>query len=188
MPGDLTPVLRRQSLQTLQIPVFPVGHRSGFGLFLPSVDSFGEDKTTPQWHVDPPLVDQHMGYDFMLMPLVYRQSRSFPLPNDQVGEEECRGFLPWGTFRRWLIELGGRENGGPDSIWVEYTDGGSINYRGSAEGVYLDVHSGWENVLAAFREMLRCCADCSLFDLQSGDFHDVESFQAFAGQNGKQLK
>jgi hypothetical protein len=119
----------------------------------------------------------------MLLPLSRRPSRTFPLPSAEVDEEEFKGDLPWSSFRSWLINLGGRENGEPNSIWVDYSDGGSINYRGSTESVYLDVHSGWEHVLTAFREMSRCCAHCSLFDLQSGDFHDVESFQAFADQN-----
>lgn len=124
-----------------------------------------------------------MGYDFMFMPLSGRPERSYPLPVSEVDEAACKGDLPWSSFRSWLMTLGGRENGDADSIWVEYSDGGSINYRGSSESVYLDVHSDWSNVLTAFREITRCCTNCSLFDLQSGDLHDLTSFQVFMDQN-----
>jgi hypothetical protein len=124
-----------------------------------------------------------MGYDFMFMRLNRRESRQFPLPCDSVTEADGEGLLAWGSLRSWLIERGGRENGGVDSIWVDYDDGGSINFRGDETSVYLDVHARWRNVLEAYQVITRHEADCAIFDLQSGEYHDEASFRVLMRQN-----
>lgn len=119
-----------------------------------------------------------MGYDFMFLRLNDREVRHFPLQSDALIEADCEGPLPWPVLRSWLISRGGRENGHIDSIWVDYKDGGSINFRGKADSVYLDVHSDWANVLESFRFLIGHERDCGIFDPQSGEFHDETSFRA----------
>lgn len=124
-----------------------------------------------------------MGYDFMFMRLNGKSGREFPLACDVLTDPDGEGPLPWPALRTWLVSRGGRENGGVDSLWVDCDDGGSINFRGDADSVYLDVHSHWKNVLEAYRELARHEPNCAIFDPQSGEYHDEASFRALLLQN-----
>ena len=118
-----------------------------------------------------------MGHDFMFMHLNSRSERHFPLSCAGLTEADVDGSIPWSALRSWLIAGGGRENGHADSIWVEYEDGGSINFNGKPESVYLDVHSEWKNVLEAYDVLLSHEPNSVIFDLQPGEFHDKASFR-----------
>ena len=112
----------------------------------------------------------------MFMKLHRPKERKFPLSCALVTEADSSGDLPWETFRNHLLAHDGRENGSRDSIWVEYPDGGSINFGGTAESIYLDVHTEWSGVLSAFDTLSSLDRDVAIFDPQAGDFHDRESF------------
>jgi hypothetical protein len=119
-----------------------------------------------------------MGYDFTFIKLGRRAERSFPILCSFVTEADSAGGLPWEQFRTHLLTEGGRENGRRDSVLVFYSDGGSINFSGDSESIFLDVHTGWRNVLSAFLALLQLDEEVAIFDPQKGDVHDSESFMS----------
>lgn len=119
-----------------------------------------------------------MGYDVMFVLVRGAGQRSFPIAHDEVSQSDLAGTLPWSQFRGWLCSLDGRENGGTDSILVEYPDGGSINFSGSSASIWLDTHASWSAVLEAFRKLKSLVSDICVFDPQRGEYHDEQSFLA----------
>ena len=128
-----------------------------------------------------------MGYDFMFIPLKANPNRDYPVTFDLLKEGDEGGQLPWEAFKTWLLSIGGSENGGPNSIHVDYGDDGSINF--STDGtsyISLDVHADWSRVHEAFVMMQQLDANCLLSDPQEGDFHDLNSFKRFWDSNASQ--
>lgn len=113
----------------------------------------------------------------MFMTLKSARSRRFPLEHSEVLKSDFLEKVPWSAFRIWLLELGGRENFGEDSIWVDYENHGSINFRGSSSSVYLDTHASWNDVLDAYLMLRSLNEDATIFDCQDGRFHDESSFR-----------
>ena len=128
-----------------------------------------------------------MGYDFMFMRVREKTKQSFPLDSSLITESDCEGQLPWSEFRTWLLSIGGIENGGRNSIWVDYADGmESINFNGGGNGastIYLDVHAHWDRIEEAFSQLELLDPDAVIFDLQTGDFHDLSTFRVFIAEN-----
>jgi len=128
-----------------------------------------------------------MGYDFMFMRVREKTKRSFPLDSSLITESDCEGQLPWSEFRTWLLSIGGKENGGRDSIWVDYADGmESINFNGGgndASTIYLDVHAHWARIVEAFSQLELLDPDAVIFDLQTGEFHNLSTFRIFIAEN-----
>ncbi len=119
-----------------------------------------------------------MGYDFMFMTVRNAWKKKFPLGHSEVPPSDCPDEIPWSAFRAWLIERGGRENGGENSIWVDYANEGSINFSVDSSSVYLDTHAHWNDVLAAYLVLKSLNRDATILDCQDGRYHNEASFRA----------
>jgi hypothetical protein len=126
-----------------------------------------------------------MGYDFSFEMIRNASNRSFPLQHTDLTPDDRRSELPWPAFRAWLIEQAGWENGGADSIWVDYANQGSINFDGDSSSVYVDTHTTWDNVLAAYLVLKSLTPDAVIFDWQDARYHDEVSFRALMKQLGR---
>jgi len=98
------------------------------------------------------------------------------------------GKLPWHRFREWLIQIGGRQNGRENCIWVDYPNEQSICFTGNDQSVSLDVHADWVHVYRAFKKLLSISSDVGVGDPQDGLFYDAASFEAFLRANGVKLE
>lgn len=146
------------------------GQRAGFGTGCAGRMGWDATLRKPGRH------HKAMGYDFMFMTVRGADERKFPLECSEVSPADQSRAIPWPAFKGWLLSRGGRENGGENSIWVDYANDGSINFSGNSSSVYLDTHSNWDDVLAAYRALKVLEQDVAIFDLQDGRFHDELSF------------
>jgi hypothetical protein len=118
-----------------------------------------------------------MGYDFIFMSLRDAEQKKFPLEFSDVTDADRGDALPWSKFRQWLLNQGGRQNGGENSIWVNYPDEGSINFNGGPLSIYVDTHASWDHVLSAYLVLKSFHANARVHDCQTGTFYDEPTFR-----------
>jgi hypothetical protein len=118
-----------------------------------------------------------MGYDFMFMSLRDAEQKKFPLEFSDFDQTDWGDDLPWPQFREWLLNQGGRENGGESSIWVNYPEESSINFHGSHLSIFLDTHASWDNVLSAYLFLKSLHPNARVHDCQTGAFYDEPTFR-----------
>lgn len=127
-----------------------------------------------------------MSVDFDFLKWRNARKKRFPINYDRAPDETAP--LPWEEIKSYLVGLGARENGGPDSLWLDLGEEGHLQIRGSrdkedpAHFVWIGINcrAYWTRVLEIYRHARSIEPDLVLFDPQEGVFHDPESFEPLA--------
>ncbi len=123
-----------------------------------------------------------MGYDLMFEKAKDASSITFPC---EYGEFEMEpNSFPWAELKKRLLEMGAKENSGPDTLILEVPDRGTIYVTGSNEYAHLDMHAEWSLVKDLFEWIRSLDPNVVLADTNEGVYYDPISFDAFARECG----